>query len=109
MIGLNFGRESDWFKNIQAAGGCRMRLGNEQLKLGASRLVTLKAGSAGMPWYFGLALKYVIRTRDCVELPITSSTQVHGPARPLPQLAVVTACVGTAVLAVRLLRRSRGS
>ena len=35
VVGLNFGRESDWFKNIQAAGGGRMRLGNEQLELGA--------------------------------------------------------------------------
>ena len=109
VIGLNFSRESDWFKNIQAADGCRMRLGNEQLELGAPRLVTLKAGSEGMPWYFGFALKYVVHTRECVELPVTSSTRVDGPASPLPKLAVVTACVGAGGLAVRLLRRPNSS
>jgi deazaflavin-dependent oxidoreductase (nitroreductase family) len=108
VIGLNFSRESDWFKNMKAANGCRMRLGNEQLELGAPRLVTLNAGSADMPWYFRLALKYVAHTLECVELPVTRSTRVYGPASPLPKLAVVTACVGAA-LAVRLLRRSRSS
>jgi deazaflavin-dependent oxidoreductase (nitroreductase family) len=109
VIGLNFSRESDRFKNIQAAGSCRMRLGNEQLELGAPRLVTLKAGSAGMPWYSGLALKYVVHTRECVELPVTSRTRVDGPASPLPKLAVVTAFVAATGLAVRLLRRPSSS
>ena len=89
VIGLNFSRESDWFKNIQAADGCRIRLGNEELELGAPRLVTLEAGSEGMPWYFGLALKYVVHTRECVELPVTRSTGVDvaldGRIRPASQ------------------------
>jgi len=35
IVGLNFGRQSDWYQNIKAAGTCRMRLGGEQLTLGA--------------------------------------------------------------------------
>ena len=31
VVGLNFGRQSDWYRNIKAAGTCRMRLGREQL------------------------------------------------------------------------------
>src|SRR5512132_974369 len=34
VVGLNFGRRSDWYQNIKAAGSCRMRLGGEQLTLG---------------------------------------------------------------------------
>jgi deazaflavin-dependent oxidoreductase (nitroreductase family) len=73
VIGLNFGRDSDWVKNIQAAGSCRMRLGGEQLELGAPAIVPLGQGIQGMPWLFGVALRYVARTTDCVELPILGS------------------------------------
>ena len=82
VIGVNFGRESDWLKNIQAAGRCRMRLGGEQLELGAPRVVPVIEGVRGMPWMFGVALRYVIHTADCVELPIVSSTPAEKPASP---------------------------
>ncbi len=82
VIGVNFGRESDWLKNIQAAGSCRMRLGREQLELGAPRVVPVKEGIRGMPWLFGVALRYVARTADCVELPVVGSTQAEQPASP---------------------------
>src|SRR6266536_6024816 len=42
VVGINFGRESDWVKNILAAGRCRMRLGGEQLELGAPRVVPVE-------------------------------------------------------------------
>jgi deazaflavin-dependent oxidoreductase (nitroreductase family) len=76
VIGLNFGRESDWLRNIQAAGRCRMRLGGERLELGAPRLVPVTQGIRDMPRIFGLALRYVVRTADCVELPVVRSTPV---------------------------------
>jgi len=34
VVGLNFGRQCDWYQNIKAAGTCRMRLGGELLTLG---------------------------------------------------------------------------
>lgn len=82
VIGVNFGRESDWLKNIQAAGRCRMRLGGEQLELGAPRVVPVIEGVRGMPWMFGAVLRYVVRTADCVELPVVSSTPAGNPAGP---------------------------
>jgi deazaflavin-dependent oxidoreductase (nitroreductase family) len=82
VIGVNFGRESDWLKNIQASGGCRMRLGGERLELGAPRVVPVIEGVRGMPWMFGVALRYVIHTADCVELPVRSSTPAANPAGP---------------------------
>jgi hypothetical protein len=39
LIGLNFGHQSDWYQNIKAAGACRMRLGANELALGAPTLV----------------------------------------------------------------------
>ena len=49
VIGINFGCESDWLKNIRAAGRCRMRLGDERLELGAPRIVPVEEGVRGKP------------------------------------------------------------
>jgi deazaflavin-dependent oxidoreductase (nitroreductase family) len=76
VVGLNFGPESDWYKNIAAAGGCRMRLGRDDLELGAPRLVPVDEATAGMPRLFGLALRRVVRTVDVVRLPVLEATPV---------------------------------
>jgi deazaflavin-dependent oxidoreductase (nitroreductase family) len=73
VVGLNFGRESDWFKNIRAAGHCRMRIGHEWVELGPPRLVSARDGTSGMPRWFGWGLRYVVRTKDIVVLPVLSS------------------------------------
>jgi deazaflavin-dependent oxidoreductase (nitroreductase family) len=70
VVGLNFGRGSAWLKNIQAAGRCRMRVGGQQLELCDPKLVSGREGVTGMPWLFRLALRYVARTEDCVELSL---------------------------------------
>ena len=70
VVGLNFGRGSDWYQNIKAAGTCRMRLGGELLTLGRPELVSAEEGVAGMPWLFRFALRHVIHTAECVRLPI---------------------------------------
>jgi deazaflavin-dependent oxidoreductase (nitroreductase family) len=75
VIGLNFGRNSDWLKNITAAGHCRMRFGGQTLELGAPRVVPIREGTQGMPPWFGLGLRYLLRTTDCVELPVLASDQ----------------------------------
>lgn len=80
VIGINFGPESDWLRNIQAAGTCRMRLGREQLELGSPRVVPLAQGARAMPWLFGVALRYVARTAECLELSVLESAPVPGPA-----------------------------
>jgi deazaflavin-dependent oxidoreductase (nitroreductase family) len=78
IVGLNFGRQSDWYQNIKAAGTCRMRLGGEQLTLGAPALVAAAQGITDLPWLFRFALRHVVHTADCVQLPIlqTSRTPV---------------------------------
>ena len=72
-IGLNFGRQSDWYQNIEAAGTCRIRMsGGRQLTLGAPVLVPSPA-TRNMPWLFGFALRHVVHTAECVQLPVLHS------------------------------------
>ena len=80
VIGLNFGRESDWLKNIRAAQGCRMRLGNVLLELAQPELVPVRQGMRHMPRVVGLVLRYVIRTRDCLQLSVVGSVPVRPAA-----------------------------
>lgn len=80
MIGLNFGRRSDWYQNITAAGACRMRLGGEQLALGAPALVPADRAAKDLPRLFSFALRHIVHTADCVQLPVLHST----PAGALP-------------------------
>jgi deazaflavin-dependent oxidoreductase (nitroreductase family) len=75
VIGLNFGRQSDWYQNIKAAGTCRMRLGGEQLTLGAPTLVPAAQGVKDAPWLFGFALRHVVHTAECVQLPILQTSR----------------------------------
>ena len=80
-IGLNFGRQSDWYQNIKTAGTCRIRLGGEQLTLGAPALVPAGQGARDIPWLFSFALRHVARTADCVQLPILHSSPASATRR----------------------------
>ena len=75
IIGLNFGRQSDWYQNIKAAGTCRMRLGGEQLTLGAPALVPAAQGVTDLPWLFRFALRHVVHTAGYVQLPIVQTSR----------------------------------
>ena len=81
IVGLNFGRQSDWYQNIKAAGTCRMRLGGEQLTLGAPALVPAAQGVTDLPWLFRFALRHVVHTADCVQLPISQTPRPNRPDR----------------------------
>jgi deazaflavin-dependent oxidoreductase (nitroreductase family) len=81
IIGLNFGRQSDWYQNITAAGTCRIRLGGEQLTLGAPALVPAGQAAKDIPWLFSFALRHVVRTAECVRLPILHSSPVPATRR----------------------------
>jgi deazaflavin-dependent oxidoreductase (nitroreductase family) len=70
IVGLNFGPESDWYRNIVRAGTCRMRLGKETLTLGAPRLVPAEEGTRNLPWLFRFGLRHLAHTEQCVELPV---------------------------------------
>ena len=75
LIGLNFGRQSDWYQNIKAAGTCRIRLGGEQLTLGAPALVPAEQAARDIPRLFRFALRHVVHTDDCVQLPVLQASR----------------------------------
>jgi deazaflavin-dependent oxidoreductase (nitroreductase family) len=75
IVGLNFGRQSDWYQNIKAAGTCRKRLGGEQLTLGAPALIPAARGVKDLPWLFRFALRHVVHTAECVQLPILQASR----------------------------------
>ena len=81
VVGLNFGRGSDWYQNIKAAGTCRMRLSGQQLTLGAPTLVPVEQGVKGMPRLFRFALRHVIHTAECVQLPILHTSRTPATRR----------------------------
>jgi deazaflavin-dependent oxidoreductase (nitroreductase family) len=80
VVGLNFGRQSDWYRNIEAAGTCRMRIGRELLTLGPPTLVPVEQGVKDMPLLFRFALRHVVRTAECVRLPILGTADRGRPA-----------------------------
>jgi deazaflavin-dependent oxidoreductase (nitroreductase family) len=77
VIGLNFGRQSDWYRNIKAAGTCRLRLRDEQLTLGTPALVPVEQGVKAMPWPFRFALRHMVHTTECVQLPILHTAVIR--------------------------------
>jgi deazaflavin-dependent oxidoreductase (nitroreductase family) len=81
VVGLNFGRRSDWYQNIKAAGTCRMRLGGEQLTLGAPTLVPVEQGVKDMPRLFRFALRHVVHTAECAQLPVLQTSQASVAGR----------------------------
>jgi hypothetical protein len=62
-------------QNIKAAGTCRIGLGGEQLTLGASALVPAAQGVKDLPWLFRFALRHVVHTAECVQLPILQASR----------------------------------
>lgn len=70
VVGLNFGVESDWYKNVRAARSARMRLGADVLDLGAPRLVVIADAAGRMPRWFHWGLRHLVRTRHCVVFPV---------------------------------------
>ena len=72
-IGLSFGPESDWLKNLQAAGQGRIRLGDQVLELGAPQVVPVAEGTAGMPRRVAFAVLHLLRAAQCVRLPVLGS------------------------------------
>lgn len=78
VIGLNFWRQSDWYQNIKEDGSCRMRLDGQQFTLGAPLLVPVEQGVKDMPWLFGFALRHIVRTTECVQLPIVDASALAG-------------------------------
>ena len=71
-IALTYGPEVQWLSNIRAAGGCRMRMGNAVLTLGPPEVRRPDEGLRRIPQPQRALLRWPIRCRDYVTLPVVS-------------------------------------
>lgn len=74
-IALTYGTEVDWYRNLRAAGGGRLRLGGSVLRLGPPRPIGIDDGMARIP-NPQKAILPVIRCRDFIELRVLGETPV---------------------------------
>lgn len=75
-LALTYGTEVDWYRNVVAAGGCRIRMGKEWLTLGPPRTISTAEGMSRMP---ALA-RPILRTAnvgDFVELDVVGAEPVR--------------------------------
>lgn len=69
-IALTYGPKVQWLKNVVAAGGCRMHLGDRLLHLGPPRTIPAEVGLRRLPQPQQTLVRRVFRVEDFVELPI---------------------------------------
>lgn len=67
---LTYGPRVDWYRNVCAAGGCRMRTKHGVITLGAPRTLTREEGLVRMPFPAPVILKLAGVT-DFIEMPVT--------------------------------------
>jgi deazaflavin-dependent oxidoreductase (nitroreductase family) len=69
-VGLTYGPQVQWLKNIRVAGCCRMRLGGRLLELGAPRDLGQAEGVARMPQPIRAVFALTGFVKDFIELPV---------------------------------------
>lgn len=77
-IALTYGPRVEWLANIRHTGSCRMRMGNAVLALGASRELDAAVGLRRVPQPQRTLLRWPIRCRDFVELPVLGESGAPG-------------------------------
>lgn len=81
-IALTYGPDVAWLANLRAAGRCRMLLGGTVLTLGAPRDVPASQALRRVPQPQRTLLRWPIRCRDYVELPVLGPMPAAGEAAP---------------------------
>ncbi|WP_250445163.1 nitroreductase/quinone reductase family protein [Actinotalea sp. C106] len=72
-IALTYGPDVEWLANLRAAGGGRMLMRGEILALGLPSELGTSAGLARVPPPVRVVLRWPVRCRDFVELPVRSA------------------------------------
>lgn len=75
-LALTYGPKVDWYRNVVAAGGCRIRMGRRWLALGAPQPLTPATGMARMPALAKPILRLAGVT-DFVELPVVAEAPIE--------------------------------
>lgn len=72
LVALTYGPGVAWLRNVEAAGRCRMLLGGRVLTLGAPVAVPPDEALPRLPALVRALLRWPIRCRDFVALPVTA-------------------------------------
>jgi deazaflavin-dependent oxidoreductase (nitroreductase family) len=80
VIALTYGPETDWVKNVLAAGGCELRTRGQTIPLGSPRLFHDQSRSAIRP-----VERQVLRILHVADFPHACAGQ-PGSTRPIPSL-----------------------
>lgn len=71
VIALTYGPETDWVRNVLAAGGCELQTRRRRYQLGAP-VVFRDANATDMPAFIRFMLRRVIKAPDFLRLDIVS-------------------------------------
>ncbi len=69
-VALTYGPRVQWLKNVEAAGGARMRFGDGWVLLGPPRRLSERDGLARMPRPQRIALRHIVHCHDFVAFPV---------------------------------------
>lgn len=72
-IALTYGPDVQWLKNVRSAGGARIHMAGEILTLGAPEMLEATAGLARVSQPQRTLLRWPVRCRDFVSLPVLAS------------------------------------
>ncbi len=72
-IALTYGPDVQWLTNVRSAGGARVHMDRQILTLGAPEVLDSADGLSRIPQPQRTLLRWPIRCRDYVSLPILSS------------------------------------
>ncbi len=65
-IGVNFGPQSQWVRNVLAADECWITLRGKRIHLVDPQLVSLGEAAHHFPGWFAWGLRRVVRTQECL-------------------------------------------
>ena len=75
VIALTYGPDVDWLRNLRAAGGGRMLVSGRVRQLGPPRPLDPHVALARIPQPQRTLLRWPIRCRDYVEIPVLGTAQ----------------------------------
>lgn len=74
VIALTYGRETDWVRNVLAAGGCELETRRRRYEVGSPR-VYRDESAAGMPLLIRFMLRKVIKAPEFLRVDVVGESK----------------------------------
>lgn len=76
---LTYGTDTDWVRNVRAAGGCTLLTGRRTYRLTNPRLEHHEQSLPELPWFVRTVLR-LTKVHDYLQLDVAQSNEPGGPA-----------------------------